>query len=140
MPKSTTNAAFDPAAMFAPFKVPNVDVDALVASQRRNIEAVSAANKVAVDGVKTIVEHQAEFVRGAVDEYMSAVRELMSVTDPRTGAAKQAELAKTTFEKTVANLRELADIATKTNIEAIEVLNKRVVEGLDEFQTLAKKA
>lgn len=139
MAKTNANANFDPTTMFTPFQMPGVDVETLVAAQRRNIEAVTAANQLAVDGVKAIAERQAEFVRGAVDQYVAAIRDLMSVTDPKTGAAKQAELVKSTFETSVANMRELADIATKANVEAIEVLNKRVVEGLDEISGLAKK-
>ena len=36
------------------------------------------------------------------------------------------------------NMRALADIAAKANGEAIDVLNKRVVEGIDEISGLAK--
>ncbi|MFQ5959450.1 MAG: phasin family protein [Alphaproteobacteria bacterium] len=137
-----TNAApnFDPTAVFAQLKLPNVDMDSLVAAQRRNIEAVSAANKVAADGLKALAARQAEVARSAVDEYVAAVRELMAVKDPQAGAAKQVAFAKSAFEKTVTNMRELAEIATETNVQAFDVLNKRVVEGLDEIHEFAKKA
>jgi phasin family protein len=140
MTKSNATPTFDPAALFAGFKVPNVDVEALISAQRRNVEAFTAANKVAVDGVKELAARQAEFTRATVDAYVAATRELMGVKDVQTGVAKQVELTKTAFETSVSNLRELAEIANKTNTEAFEVLNKRFVEGLGEIQAITKVA
>lgn len=140
MPKANGNSGFDPAAMFGQFKLPMVDVDALLAAQRRNIEAVSAANQVAADGVKAIAARHGEIVRSTVDDYTAAMRDLMAVRDPVSGATKQIELAKAAFEAAVANARELTDLAVKANSKAVDVLNKRVVEGLDEIRSLAGQA
>lgn len=134
-----TNPTFDPSAMFAPFKMPGFDVDALIALQRRNIEAFSAANKLAADGFKAVATRHAELASAGMDAYFNALRDLFAVQDVQTGAAKQAELTKTTYEKTVANMRELSDLAAKSNVEVFEVLNKRMVEGLDELKTIAGK-
>ena len=137
---SKTNAApsFDPAAVFASWKP--VDVEALIAAQRRNVEALTAANKAAVDGARALAAVQIEFVRGAVDEYATVWSELLAVKDPKVGVAKQAELTKAAYESSLANLRELGEIATKAQFETFEALNSRVIEGFGELQTLAKKA
>ena len=79
-------------------------------------------------------------MQGAIDAYAAAVRELMTVGDPQHGAMKQAEFAKATFETSAANMRELGDIAAKTQAKTLDVLNKRVVEGLGEIQAFAAKA
>lgn len=139
MPKSNATPSFDPAAVFGSFKMPNFDVEAVVEAQRRNIEAVTAATTAATDGYKELAARQAEIMRGVVDEYVSTVSELMSAKDPKVGAAKQVELAKSTFEKSVSQTRELTDIATKANAQVFDVLNKRVTEGLEEIQAFAKK-
>ncbi len=136
---SKTNAApsFDPAAVFASWKP--VDVEALIAAQRRNVEALTAANKAAVDGAKAVAARQTEFVRGAVDEYTTAWSELLAIKDPKVGVAKQAELAMAAYESSAANLRELGEIATKTQTETFEALNSRFIEGFGELQTCVKK-
>ncbi|MFQ5786249.1 MAG: phasin family protein [Alphaproteobacteria bacterium] len=139
MAKSNATPTFDPTAVFGQFKLPNVDVEALIKAQQRNFEAVSAANKVAADGVRALAERQAEIVRNTVDQYAAAVRELMTVKDPQAGATKQVEFVATAFEKSLSNARELAEIATKANSETLEVLNKRVTEGLGEIQQIAAK-
>ena len=41
---------FDVESMFKDMKLPGVDMDSLMASQQRNIEAITEANKVAFQG------------------------------------------------------------------------------------------
>ncbi len=132
--------SFDPASVFPSFAMANFDVDALAASQRRNVEALTEANKLASDGARAFAARQAEILKGAVDAYTDVMRGLMTVNDPQINVAKQAELAKTTIETSNANLRELAEIATKAQTKSLDVINKRVVESIDEFQALAAKA
>ncbi len=139
MAKTNATPNFDPTAVFAQFKLPNVDVDSLVAAQQRNIEAVTAANTLAADGIKTLAARQAEVARSAIDEYVAAVGDLMALKDPQAGAAKQVEFAKSAFEKTITNMREFAELASATNALAFDVLNKRVVEGFAEIQEFARK-
>ncbi len=140
MPKTTSTASFDPTAAFAAFKMPMFDVDALVALQRRNIEALSTVQKMAADSVKVLSTRQAEIARGAVDEYVAAVGEFYNAKDPKVGVAKQVAYTKSALESSVASAQELTDMAVKANAEVFDVLTKRVVEGLDEVGSLAKKA
>lgn len=140
MAKTTATPNFDPAAAFAPFAGATVDVDALIATQRRNVEALTAANQVAADGVKSFTTRQTEIVRGVFDDYAKAMNSLIGVSDPQTGAEKQAELAKVSFEKSVDSVRELAEIATETQTKTLDLLNKRVTESLNEVQAFATKS
>ena len=148
MPKTNANTSampsFDPADMFSAFSMPNTmpnfDVDALVASQRRNVEALTEANKLASDGAQAFATRQAEILKGAVEVYTDAMRGLMTLNDPQNGAAKQAEFAKASFETSNANIRELTEIAAKAQAKSLDVINKRVVESLGEFQAIAAKA
>ena len=140
MAKTSATPNFDPAAAFAPVALPTVDVDALIAAQRRNVEALTEANQVAADGVKSFATRQTDIVRGVFDDYAKAMNALMGVSDPQTGAVKQAELAKASFDKSVDSVRELAEIAAKTQAKTLDVLNKRVAESLDEIQAGAVKS
>ncbi|MGO8919134.1 MAG: TIGR01841 family phasin [Stellaceae bacterium] len=53
--------------------------------------------------------------------------------------AKNVEVAQQTFEKSVSNVRELAELVIKANTDAVEVISKRVAEGLEELRDYAKK-
>jgi phasin family protein len=137
MSKSTATPNFDPAAAFA---MPNVDVDALMAAQRRNVEALTAANQIAADGAKTFAALQSEILRRTMDGYAAAMTGMMAVSDPQSGAVKQAALAKDSFEKSVDDVREMTAIATATQTKTLDIINKRVAESLGEFQAIATKA
>ena len=72
----------------------------------------------------------------AMTEWQAATEAMMSGQSPGAGAATQAELRKQTFEKALANMRELAEIATKSQSEAWEVVTRRFHENLEELKKL----
>jgi len=125
--------------VMADFRLPTVDVDAVVAAQRKNIEALTQANQLAVEGVQAVARRQVEIARQAVEEYTSLLRELSTPVAPEDRLAKQVDVVKGALEKGLANAREIADLATKANTEAFNVINKRFAEGLDEVRDFAKK-
>ncbi len=125
--------------VMADFRLPTVDVDAVVASQRKNIEALTQANQLAVEGVQAVARRQVEIARQAVEEYTSLLRELSTPVAPEDRLAKQVDVMKGAVEKGLANARELTELATKANTEAFNVINKRFTEGLDEVRDFAKK-
>lgn len=122
------------------FKVPGVDTDAMVKSQQKNIEAITAANRVAIEGAQALVRRQGEIIRETLEQTSKAVSELSAVEGPDAKFGKQTELAKAAYEKAVSNMRELAEISAKSNSEAAELLNARVAEGLDELKAQIRKA
>jgi phasin family protein len=124
---------------FAGFTFPGFDVETLVASQRKNLEALTQANQLAVEGAQAVARRQVEIARQAVDEAQSAMREWTLPTAPEDRLAKNVELAKHAFEKSVANAREIAELMAKANTEAFNVIQKRVAEGFEEIRDYAKQ-
>lgn len=131
---------FNPSKFFSEFKVNGFDFEAVLAGQRRNIEAFTAANQAALDGFQSLAKRQAEMVRQSVDEANKAVKELFAAGSPEEKASRQAELTKAAYERAVANTRELAELVARSQTQAIDVINKRVAEGLDEVKGLITKA
>ncbi len=128
----------DPFRMFSEMRIPGLDLDALAAAQRRNLEALSAANRVALEGAQAVAKRHMEILQQSMSEMTDAVR-TASATDPKDGAAKQAEMLKGAYERAVGNMRELADLIQKSNSEALSLLNHRFKEAMDEVGTLVKK-
>src|SRR5262249_4319601 len=116
-------------------KAPLFDVEAAIASQRKNVEALTMANRVAFEGVQAIMRRQAELVRETVEELSKASKEFTAAGSAEDKLAKQAELAKSAFETALANARELSEIAQKASEEAVSVISKRVVDNFDEVKT-----
>lgn len=131
---------FDISKYMGDFKVPGMDVEGIVASQRKNIEALTQANKLAFEGLQTVMKRQVEILRQTMDEVATVSK---SLTEPGTAqdkAAKQAELAKDAFERSLSNMRELSEMVAKANTEAFELLNKRFTQNLDEMRDTFVKA
>lgn len=134
--KSETVFDFDLTKMLGDYKVPGVDMESVVASQRKNLEALTAANKLAYEGVQSVVRRQSEILRQMMDEVSGAAREMAEVGTPQEKAARQAELVKDVFERSLANMRELSEMVARSNGDAIELLNKRFSQGMEEWRDL----
>lgn len=141
--KSETGAT-SPTEQFSSFirglKLPGVEVNEIVASQKKNIEAFTKAMHAAAEGAGAVARRQAEILRTALDQTTEMVRELTVPGNPKETVAKQVELAKKAFETATANARALADLVEKSNKEAFEVIRRRTSETLDEIRkSLLKK-
>lgn len=131
---------FDISKFAGEFKVPGVDVDQMLAAQRRNVEALTAAQQLAFEGLQAVFRRQGEIVRQSVEQTSSLMTELMAPGAPGEKVAKNAELTKTAFEKALANAKELGEMVAKSNAEAADVLNKRFTESLDELTVAVQQA
>jgi phasin family protein len=124
---------------FAGFTLPGFDVEAVLASQRKNIEALTQANQLAVEGVQAVARRQAEIAREAIDEASTVLRDIAQPSAPQERVAKNADLLKQGFERSLATAREITLMLTKANTQAFDVVAKRVAEGLEEIRDEAKK-
>jgi phasin family protein len=114
-----------------------VDFNQLFSTQRRNIEALSAANQAMVEGAQAVSRRQAEVVRDNVDTMLQASKEMMNGNSPESSMSKQADFARSFFENTLANMREMTEMVTKSSFEAFDVLNKRAAESMEEISSAA---
>jgi phasin family protein len=127
---------FDATKMFAAFPFKPFDVEAMWAAGRKNAEAWSHANRVAVEGVQALAKRQAEMVRQGFDDLTALVRDISQPVSAEERITKNTEFAKRAIEKSLNHSREIATMAARTGSEASEVLHKRATEGLDEFRAM----
>ena len=135
-----TNQAFpydftDLTKMMKDYQIPGVDWKELMASQQKNLEALTKANQVLFEGAQAVVQREVEILQKAMQEFAEASRELMQEGDAGVQAQKRLELAKTSFETALQNMRELADLATRSNREALDLINRRAMESLEEIRS-----
>ena len=139
MADATNPFGFDFEKMMSDFKFPGVDYQSMMETQKRNIEALTALNQQAAAGMQAVGQRQAEIMQSLMGEASTSAQQIAGAS-PEERAAKQAELARVAFEKAVANMRELSEMVSKSQNEALETINKRVSESLKEVQTLIDKA
>jgi len=133
--------AIDYTKMFGEFKMPAmampfVDMEAMMGAARRNYEAVAQANKLMAEGFQALAKRQAEVARTSFEEAWKATQEVMNAGSVEAKTEKQAEVMKAAVEKAVSNVRELSELAQKSQGEAFDVLNKRFIESVDEVKVL----
>ncbi len=136
---ATAKAQQDFWKSFTEFKAPVVDVNSIFNSQRRNIEALAAANQVIAEGVQAATKHQAEALRDNVESFISATKDILTSNSPENNTSKQLSLVKGWYESAMENAREVAELVTKSGNEAFELINKRATENWEEFSKAAKK-
>jgi phasin family protein len=126
--------------MLAEFRLPGLpDMEQLAAAQRRNFEALSAANKVSLEGAQAVARRHMEILQQSMSEMTQAMQSMAGAQDPQAGASKQAEMLKSAYERAVGNMREVADLIQKSNTEALSLLNQRFTEAMDEVKGMVAK-
>ena len=121
------------------YRLPGIDFDAVVASQRNNVEALAKASRAAFEGAQAVAKRQAEILQETMNQTAKSFGTLAEAGSPSEVAAKQAELAKEAFEKAVGNMRELAEMVTKAQQGAIDTMSGRISQSLDEIKQTALK-
>jgi phasin family protein len=141
MPKtiSSKNGGFDFARALSDFRIPGFDVQAMVEAQRKNLEALTHANQLAVEGMRALAQRQAEIVQQAVEDASALFRDWAEPSAPEDRIAKSAEAARQAFEKGLANLRELNELGSKASADVLGTIAKRISESFDEVGLYAKK-
>ena len=113
----------------------NSDMDAIMATQRKNMEAMTAAGQSAYEGMTALARRQAEVAKEAAESATKAMTD-MAAASPEERVAKQADLTKTAYTSMFDNGREMMDMASKTADEAVSLVNARFTASIDETKTV----
>lgn len=140
MATATKNPYADYTKVFSDLKMPQLDMSGFFQVQRRNIEAFSAANQVLAESLQALSRRQAEIMQEQVEFALKAMKEVMSSGTPEAGVSKQTDYAKSVVSQSLNGFRELTEMASKSNVEVLDVLSERVVKSFEEFGDAVKKA
>jgi phasin family protein len=114
------------------FQLPSVDIDALTDWQRRDMEALTEANRQASEGLKALVERRNEILRETLAEWQAAVKDATSAE----AITKRAEAAKQGVQKAIANFRELSEMEAQSRNNAWKIVQERMQENMATLQKL----
>ena len=121
----------DFAKLLEHYKLPSVDFKALLEREKKNIEALTEANKIAYEGWAALVHRQSEILQETMAQTIAMARKRV--------ATERADLANEGFKKALENMRELAQMAAKSQKEAFETVRKRIDEAIEEMRDRGKK-
>ena len=116
------------------------DMEALITNTRRNMEAMTSANRVAFEGAQAIARRYMEIMQQSTAELAEAVRVMSSVEAPQAKVAKQAKLLTHAYDRAISNLQEVVDLIQHSSAEAVKPLKARFVEAVEEVKALADQS
>jgi phasin family protein len=135
----TTNGFFDLSKVLDGFRFGGFDVRAMADAQRKNLEALTQANQLAIEGMRALAQRQSEIAQQAAHEASSMLRDWTQQGAPEDRFARSVEMTKLAFERGVANARELNELGSKASADVFGIIAKRVSESFDEVRHFAKK-
>jgi len=116
------------------FKLPGVDVKAIVESQRKDMEALAEANRQAYEGIKALAKRRNEILQEALSEWQAAMKDATG----KDAISKNAERAKQGVKQAIDRFRELAEMESETRRKSWKVLQDRFQENLQNLQNVLK--
>ena len=116
------------------FKVPGIDIGAIVDSQRKDMEALAEANKQAYEGIKALAKRRNEILQEALVQWQEAMKDATG----KDALSRNAERAKKGVQQAIANFRELAEMEAQSRSKAWKVLQDRFQENVTNLQKLLK--
>ena len=118
------------------FKLPGIDLAAILESRRKDIEALGLASSAALSGVQAIAQKQVAILQSA----LSGLQSLVTKPTAQDGApaAHAGEAVQQAVKKSLADIQELVDTAYRAQSDSVAVVTKRVAEHVEELKALVQ--
>lgn len=114
------------------------DVEALLTIQHRNIETMVEANRIFIDTAQAIARCQTDMMKDCVEQMTRAFAEMTGRSEPGAITTKEGAAVQALFEKTAGHVRDIAELLSKSNADAIELVNGRMKAIVDETRATHK--
>jgi phasin family protein len=139
---TVTRLAFDRTT--APSPLPQFPfmfgIAALLAAQRRNVEAATAVNRVVLEAAQSVGWRNVRFLQRAIDGMVECLQAMGNPEVPADRAMRQTETVINAYEDASSHMRDVGAMIQVANSEAIEVATRRFTEAADEVKSLARHA
>ena len=114
------------------YQLPGIDVAAIVEAQRKDMEALTEANRLAFEGIKTLAERRTEILKESLAQWQAALQGASG----EGGIAKVTEAVKQGVQQAATHFKELAELEAQTRGEAWKVMQDRFQENVANLQKL----
>src|SRR5271166_5719726 len=92
------------------FGLPQVDVEKLLETNRKNLEALAESAKVAAGGAQSVAQKQREVLEAGLREASALARGYQPMGSPQEILAKQTEFAKKVFDIALQGATDSAEL------------------------------
>ena len=109
-----TNLFGDIVKLLEQYKLPGIDIAAIIEMRRKDIEALMTANRVALEGAQSVGQKQVEILRSTLDQLSSLIQQATASGSMTEKTTKTGELVQQVLQRALENMRELAETAYKS--------------------------
>lgn len=111
------------------------DISAMMKLQQKNLEALSEAQKMAMENMKKMSEHQAAILSRMVEDNSALARQIMAEGTPEEKVALHADLVCKTVEQSIESWSDLTDMLNKSGKDTTKLLGSRMTASLTEMKS-----
>lgn len=116
------------------FKMPIYDQESTMQAYRKNIEAMTTAQKNLLEMMKDVTNMNAEFSRNLMEDLKDHMKTVTEANTLEEKTQLNAEKIKTNLERMMEHSRQVTDIWSKSCTSVGEKLQSRFKECMDEAQ------
>ena len=116
------------------------DMQSFMETQRKNMQAISDAQALTMERLQTIAQQQGTILSTMVEDNAKIAKEMMSEGTPEEKIAKNADMFKGVYERSVKNMTEVSEMLNKSTQDASAIINKRVKATMNEVKAAMEKA
>jgi len=106
--------------------------------RRKDLSALVAANKKSYEGLQAVVARQTAMLKSALGDWQTLTQDL-SAKGGTPGLGQMDEVARQTFTLALQNIRELGELAARSQAEAFDIVRRRIMENVEEVSALMKR-
>jgi len=126
-------AGFDFTKLVESCQISGVDMMSLIGTEKKNIDALIEVNRSAYDSWRTLMAHQTEVFQETMKAIAAEARD-------ESVAGRRTEIARQGFEKALANMRQLAETATESQKQTMEILQRRFEQSMAATRNPGRRA
>ncbi len=112
--------------------LPGMEFQDLVEAQRRNIDAITKAQLIAIQGAHAIARRQADIIRETFDGVAGLATETMAPGDHQNATLMDPTAMQAGFERTLEHMKDLMGVMMETNMSVFDVMNLRFADMFDQ--------
>ena len=133
-----SNPFGDVTRLMQQFKVPGLDMAPIIESRRKDMEAIVEANKATYEVMQALARKQAEILTQTMQGIQDSAKSLLTGGAGAMDPAKQAELVRSAYQKALTDMKDLAEMTRKSQVEVMAIITKRATESMQEIQKLVR--
>jgi phasin family protein len=114
--------------------LPQVDVEKLIETNRKNIEALAASATLAAGAAQSLAQKQRKVLEAGLREAQALARGVQPLGSAQENLAKQTEFVRKVFDISVQGAREAAETSRQSTAVQVKIIKERMKASVAEIR------